>query len=199
MAKPYDPKDFYYRRAKAEGLRARSAFKIEEIVRRQRLLARGQSVLDLGAAPGGFLQVLADVVGERGVAVGVDIEPIRNLGKPWVKTGRVDLLAPDALDRIRAIHPGPFDLVASDMAPKTIGVKVTDEARSLELCRMALGIARATLRRGGSFVTKVFMGGDFGALKREVAAGFAEVHVARPEATRESSYEVYLVGKRFGG
>lgn len=199
MAKPYDPKDFYYRRAKAEGLRARSAFKIEEIVRRRRLLGRGQAVLDLGAAPGGFLQVLAEVVGERGVAVGVDLEPIRNLGKPWVKTGRVDLLAQDALDRIRDLHPGPFDLVTSDMAPKTIGVKVTDEARSLELCRTALGIARATLRPGGSFVTKVFMGGDFGALRREVGAEFREVQVVRPEATRESSYEVYLVGRYFGG
>ena len=199
MAKPYDPKDFYYRRAKAEGLRARSAFKIDEIVRRHRLVSKGQAVLDLGAAPGGFLQVLADAVGERGFAVGVDLEPIRNLGKPWVKTGVVDLLAPDALDRIRALHAGRFDLVTSDMAPKTIGVKVTDEARSLELCRMALGVAAETLKLGGAFVTKVFMGGDFPAFKKEVAARFDEVHVARPQATRERSYEVYVVGKRFRG
>jgi 23S rRNA (uridine2552-2'-O)-methyltransferase len=199
MAKPYDPKDFYYRKAKAEGLRARSAFKIEEIVRRHRLLAAGQAVLDLGAAPGGFLQVLAETVGENGVAVGVDLEPIRNLGKPWVKTARVDLLAPDALERIRALHPGRFDLVTSDMAPKTIGVKVTDEARSLELCRMALGVATATLKLGGAFVTKVFMGGDFSAYKAEVAAAFERADVARPQATRESSYEVYVVGKGFRG
>ncbi|GEJ58768.1 SAM-dependent methyltransferase [Anaeromyxobacter diazotrophicus] len=197
MAKPYDPKDFYYRKAKAEGLRARSAFKIDEIVKRHRLLAPGQAVLDLGAAPGGFLQVLADAVGEKGVAIGVDLEPIRNLGKRWVKTAVVDLLAPDALDRIRALHPGLFDLVASDMAPKTIGVKVTDEARSLELCRMALGIARETLRPGGAFVTKVFMGGDFQVFKGEVAALFDDVHIARPQATRESSYEVYLLGRGF--
>src|SRR5512143_934219 len=105
MAKPYDPMDFYYRRAKEQGLRARSAFKIEEIVRRHRLLAKGQAVLDLGAAPGGFLQILADQVGEKGVAVGVDLEPVRNLGKPWVKTALVDLLAPDALERIAELHP----------------------------------------------------------------------------------------------
>ncbi len=197
MTRPYDPKDFYYRRAKAEGLRARSAFKIDEILRRHRLLGTGQAVLDLGAAPGGFLQVLADLVGERGVAVGVDLEPIRNLGKPWVKSALVDLLAPDALDRIRALHPGRFDLVTSDMAPKTIGVKVTDEARSLELCRMALGVAQETLKLGGGFITKVFMGGDFPVFKREVAARFDEVHVARPHATRERSYEVYVVGKGF--
>jgi 23S rRNA (uridine2552-2'-O)-methyltransferase len=199
MTRPYDPKDFYYRRAKAEGLRARSAFKIDEIVRRHRLLAKGQAVLDLGAAPGGFLQVLGDAVGERGAAIGVDLEPIRNLGKAWVKTAVLDLLAPGAVDRIRALHPGRFDLVASDMAPKTIGVKVTDEARSLELCRMALAVAGETLKLGGAFVTKVFMGGDFPLFKKEVAARFDDVHVARPQATRERSYEVYVVGKGFRG
>ncbi len=197
MAKPYDPKDYYYRKAKKEGLRARSAFKIEEILRRHRLLAKGKAVLDLGAAPGGFLQILADEVGEKGVAVGVDLEPIRNLGRPWVRTAVVDLLGPGALERIRALHPGRFDLVASDMAPKTIGVKVTDEARSIELVRTALGVAEATLENGGAFVAKVFMGGDFDALKKDLEARFAEVRVVRPKATRESSYEVYVVGKGY--
>jgi 23S rRNA (uridine2552-2'-O)-methyltransferase len=197
MAKPYDPRDFYFRQAKKQGLRARSAFKIDEILRRHRLLGRGDSALDLGAAPGGFLQVLAEEVGPGGVVVGVDLEPIRNLGKPWVKTAVVDLLAPEALGRIRALHAGPFRLVASDMAPKTIGVKVTDEARSLELVRMALRVAEETLAHGGALVAKVFMGGDFPALRREFAERFAEVHVVRPEATREHSYEVYVVGKGY--
>jgi 23S rRNA (uridine2552-2'-O)-methyltransferase len=199
MAKPYDPQDFYYRKAKAQGLRARSAFKILEIVKRHRLLSAGQAVLDLGAAPGGFLQVLAEAVGEHGSAVGVDLEPIRNIGKPWVKTAVVDLLAPGALEQIRALHPGAFDLVTSDMAPKTIGIKVADEARSLELCRMALGVAAATLKLGGAFVVKVLMGGDFPVFRKEVAARFDTAHVARPEATREHSYEVYVVGKGFSG
>jgi 23S rRNA (uridine2552-2'-O)-methyltransferase len=199
MAKPYDPKDFYYRKAKKAGLRARSAFKIEEILRRHRLLRKGQAVLDLGAAPGGFLQILADEVGETGVAVGVDLEPIRPIAKPWVKTAIVDLLAPNALDAIRALHPGQFQLVASDMAPKTIGIKITDEARSLELVRMALGVAEQTLAPGGAFVAKVFMGGEFPALKKELAARFDEVHVIRPEAVRESSYEVYVLGKGLRG
>src|SRR4030042_1901336 len=127
MAKPYQPKDFYYRRAKSEGLRARSAYKIEEIIGRHRLLSRGGAVLDLGAAPG-------------------------------------------AVEKIRELHPGPFDLVTSDMAPKTTGVKVTDEARSLELCHIALAIALETLKLGGAFVTKGFMGGDFPLFRREVAA-----------------------------
>ncbi len=197
MAKPYDPKDFYYRKAKKAGLRARSAFKIDELLKRHRLLGKGHAVLDLGAAPGGFLQILAEAVGETGVAVGVDLEPIRNLGKAWVRTGIVDLLAPDALERIRALHPGRFHLVTSDMAPKTIGIKITDEQRSLELVRMALGVASETLERGGAFVAKVFMGGEFPALKKEIGERFESVHVARPQATRESSYEVYVVGKGF--
>ncbi len=199
MAKPYDPKDVYFRRARQQGLRARSAFKIEEILRSRKLLGRGQAVLDLGAAPGGFLQVLAEAVGERGSVVGVDLEPIRPLGKSWVTTAVVDLLAPDALARLQALHPGRFDLVTSDMAPKTIGVKITDEARSLELARMALHVAEGTLKLGGALVVKVFMGGDFPAFRREVQARFDRVEVARPRATREHSYEVYLVGRGFHG
>jgi 23S rRNA (uridine2552-2'-O)-methyltransferase len=199
MPRPYDPKDFYTRQARKQGLRARSAFKIDEIVRRHRLVRAGQAVLDLGAAPGGFLQVLAEAVGAKGVAVGVDLVPIRALERPWVKTAVLDLLAPGALDALRALHPGRFDLVTSDMAPRTIGVKVTDEARSLELARMALAVAGETLRPGGGLVTKVFMGGDFAAFQREVAARFDSVHVARPRATRDSSYEVYVVGKGFRG
>jgi 23S rRNA (uridine2552-2'-O)-methyltransferase len=193
MAKPYDPHDRFFHKAKEQGLRARSAFKIEEILKRQKLLGKGGSVLDLGAAPGGFLQILADVVGERGIAVGVDLEEIRRIGKPWVRTAVVDLLEPAALDRIRALHPGPYDLVTSDMAPKTIGIKVTDEARSLELCRMALGVAEQVLRRGGAFVTKVFVGGDFPVFRKELQGRFEKVHIVRPEATREHSYECFLV------
>jgi len=199
MAKPYDPKDFYYRKAKKQGFRARSAFKIDEILKGHRLLKAGDAVLDLGAAPGGFLQVLAEAVGETGVAVGVDLEPVRNLGKRWVKTAIVDLLAPDAIEAIRALHPGPYRLVTSDMAPKTIGVKVVDETRSLELVRMALGTAEELLAKHGAFVAKVFMGGDFPALKKELQTRFEKVTIIRPKATREASYETYVLGTDFRG
>ncbi|MFO0584070.1 MAG: RlmE family RNA methyltransferase [Anaeromyxobacter sp.] len=199
MAKPYDPKDFYYRKAKKAGLRARSAFKIEEILHKHRLVRPGEAVLDLGAAPGGFLQILAEAVGEKGVAVGVDLEPIRNLGKKWVKTAIVDLLAPDAIAKIEALHPGPYKLVTSDMAPKTIGVKVVDETRSLELVRMALAVSDQLLAKGGSFVAKLFLGGDFPALKKDLQTRFEKVRVVRPMATREASYEIYVLGTGFKG
>jgi 23S rRNA (uridine2552-2'-O)-methyltransferase len=199
MAKGYDPKDVYYRKAKQSGLRARSAFKIQEIATRFRLIRSGQAILDLGAAPGGFLQVLAEAVGPKGNVLGVDIEPIRPLPEPQVTTAVLDALAPDTAERIRVLHPAPFDLVTSDMAPKTVGIKITDEARSLELCRAALAISEATLKVGGAFVTKVFMGGDFPAFRNEVRQHFRKVEVAKPEATRERSYEVYVVGKDFLG
>jgi 23S rRNA (uridine2552-2'-O)-methyltransferase len=111
----------------------------------------------------------------------------------------VDLLAPDAVERIRELHPGRFDLVTSDMAPKTIGVKITDEARSLELARMGLSVAGDTLKLGGAFVVKVFMGGDFPIFQKEMRARFGKVDVVRPEATRERSFEVYVVGREFRG
>lgn len=200
VPKPYDPKDFYYRKAKKEGLRARSAFKIEEIAERFRLLRKGMSVLDLGAAPGGWLQVMADQIGPSGVVVGVDLVPIAPIGKPWVKTAVLDIRAPDFAQRLAELHPGGrFDLVTSDMAPKTSGIKDSDEARSLELSTLALETAKKTLSPGGSFVCKVFMGGGFDDYVRQVKATFGRTKVVRPEATRERSYEHYVVGLELRG
>ena len=152
MSKPYDPKDFYYRKAKKEGLRARSAFKIEEIAERFRLLRKGMAVLDLGAAPGGWLQVMGAQVGPSGVVVGVDLVPIASIGKSWVKTAVLDIRAAQFMDALAALHPGRFNLVTSDMAPKTSGIKDVDEARSLDLATLALETARRTLAPGGGFV-----------------------------------------------
>jgi 23S rRNA (uridine2552-2'-O)-methyltransferase len=194
VSKPYDPKDFYYRKAKKEGLRARSAYKIEEIAERFRLLRKGLAVLDLGAAPGGWLQVMADQVGPTGVIVGVDLVPIASIGKSWVKTAVLDILAADFEAKLGALHAGRFDLVTSDMAPKTSGIKDSDEARSLELAHLALEAAKKTLKPGGSFVCKVFMGSGFEEFLRACKAAFARTKVVRPEATRGRSFEHYVVG-----
>ena len=194
MGKPYRPKDHYFQRAKQRGFRARSAFKLEELVQRFGLLRPGARVLDLGAAPGGFLQVIARAVGPSGLAVGVDLVPVRPFSEAWVRTAVLDVLADDAREQIQALAPGPYEAVLSDMAPKTTGVRATDEARSLRLAERALELARALGRPGSSFVTKLFMGGDFEAFRAQVRDAYREVKVVRPEATRSASIEIYLVG-----
>ena len=193
MGKPYRPKDHYFQRAKQRGFRARSAFKLEELVQRFALLRPGARVLDLGAAPGGFLQVIAGAVGPSGLAVGVDLVAVRPFSEQWVRTAVLDVLADDAREQIEALAPGPYDAVLSDMAPKTTGVRATDEARSVRLAERALELARALGRPGSSFVTKLFMGGDFEAFRAQLREAYREVKVVRPEATRSASVEIYLV------
>ena len=194
MGKPYRPKDHYFQRAKQRGFRARSAFKLEELVQRFGLLRPGARVLDLGAAPGGFLQVIARAVGPSGLAVGVDLVPLRPFTESWVRTAVVDVLTDDARTQLEAVAPGPYDAVLSDMAPKTTGVRGTDEARSLRLAERALELARTLGKPGSSFVAKLFMGGEFESFRARLREAYREVKVVRPEATRSASAEIYLVG-----
>jgi len=196
MGKPYRPKDHFFRKAKKEGLRARSAFKIEEIARRFGVLRRGARVLDLGAAPGGFLQVIAQAVGPDGAVLGVDIVPIKPLPVAQVRTVVLDVLAEDFESKLIELQPAAFDAVISDMAPKTSGIRDTDEARSLRLSERALEIARTRGKPGGSFICKLFMGREFEAFRALLRTEYEDVKVVRPEATRGASVEVYLVGLR---
>jgi 23S rRNA (uridine2552-2'-O)-methyltransferase len=194
--RPYTPKDFFFHKAKEQGLRARSAFKIDEIAGRFSIFKKGQTVIDLGAAPGGFLQIILNEVGPTGHVVGVDLAAIKPLGRPNVKTAVMDVLADDFAAQLEALHPGPVDVVVSDLAPKTTGVKDTDLARSHRLAGIALDIARARGKTGGHFIAKLFMGGDFDVFRGEVRAVFEDVKVVRPDATRQASMEIYLVGLR---
>jgi 23S rRNA (uridine2552-2'-O)-methyltransferase len=190
----YKPKDFFFRKAKQQGLRARSAFKIEEIAKRFSLLKKGQSVLDLGAAPGGFLQVIASSVGAKGFVVGIDLVPIRPFAQANVKTAALDVLADDFDAQLTALYPHGFDVVVSDLAPKTSGIHSTDEARSIRLCEKALTLSAQRGKPGGAFMAKLFMGADFESFRNQVRAQFQEVKIVRPEATRGGSMEVYVVG-----
>jgi 23S rRNA (uridine2552-2'-O)-methyltransferase len=196
MGKPYRPKDHYFQKAKQEGLRARSAFKVDEILKRFPVVRKGGAVLDLGAAPGGFLQILADTVGPSGRVLGVDIVAIRPFTQKHVTTAVLDVLAEDFDAKLRELYDGPFDAVISDMAPKTSGIKATDEARTVGLGgRGGVGGVGGG-RPGSSFVAKLFMGGDFEEFRAQVRSHYEDVKVVRPEATRGASMEVYLVGLR---
>src|SRR5712691_5450210 len=187
----YDPRDRFFQRAKKEGLRARSAYKLEEIQRRLRILRPGARVLDLGAAPGGWCQIAAREVGPRGLVLGLDLEKIRSLPPP-IETWVADAFSPELLERLR--ERGPFDAVLSDLAPKTSGIREADEARSLELAGRALALSLQVLKPAGFFVVKVFMGGDFESFLQTCRQAFAEVRVVRPEASvARHSKEVYLV------
>lgn len=196
MSKAYDPRDPFYRKAKRQDLRARSAFKIEEIQARFKLARSGDAVVDLGAAPGGFLQILSRTVGPNGRVVGMDIVPIRPLADNVV-TFVSDVFADDLLEKLREALDGRTPrFVATDMAPKTSGIRAADEARSVALAERGLEMAFALLEPGGHFVAKIFMGSDFEAFFQRIKKAFEEAKVVRPEATRSTSREVYVVGRR---
>jgi 23S rRNA (uridine2552-2'-O)-methyltransferase len=189
---PYKRPDHYTREAKQRGFPARSVVKLEDIDRRVRLLRPGQRVLDLGAAPGSWSLYAASRIGQRGLLLAVDTSPLSTvLAAPAVfLQGDALSLGTKDLDRF-----APYDVVLSDMAPKTTGTREADQAQSFELFMRALAIAEALLAPGGSFVGKIFMGPDFPEAKKRVKALFEKERAMRPEGTRESSFETFLVGQ----
>jgi 23S rRNA (uridine2552-2'-O)-methyltransferase len=186
-------RDHYATRARREGFAARSAYKLEEIDRRRRLLRPGQRVLDLGCAPGSWLQYAARRVGPSGQVLGVDLEPVGLALPPQVRVITADVLA---LSGEELLGEGPpFDLVLSDMAPRTSGIKGADAARSAGLARRALALAASLLRPGGALLVKVFQGAELPALRKEFAAAFERVSLEKPKASRAESVEVFLLGQ----
>jgi 23S rRNA (uridine2552-2'-O)-methyltransferase len=194
----YRRKDSYYTRAKTAGYRSRAAYKLIELDKRFGLLHRGDRVVDLGAWPGGWLQVAAQRVGSNGVVVGIDLKPIDALPPPVVCL-RADLRVPETITAIRARCGGEADLVLSDMAPHLSGVRATDEARAHELAERAITVARELLRRGGRLVLKLFQDSDTESVLAQLRGQFERVSCTRPDATRNGSAEVYAVASGFRG
>lgn len=184
--------DPYFRKAKQEGYRARSAYKLQEINDRLRLIRPGSTVLDLGAAPGSWSQLASKLVGKAGRVIAVDLTPIEPL--PGVVTIQADILKPETVAEIASLLPAGADVVLSDVSPKISGVKLTDHVRSIELAEASLQVALRFLRSGGAFVVKVFQGEDFPAFVASVRSYFETVKVMRPEASRDESNEHYVVG-----
>lgn len=195
----YERKDAHYRRARAEGYRARSVYKLAELDRRWRLLRRGDAVVDLGAWPGAWLQLARERVGAEGRVVGVDLAKIERLPAPNVALVVGDVRDPATADAIVARLGRPADVVLSDLAPKLTGIRATDEARSHELIETTLALLPRLLAPGGRLVMKTFMSGDFEATLRATRARFDEVKTTRPDATRRGSSELYVLGLGFRG
>jgi 23S rRNA (uridine2552-2'-O)-methyltransferase len=173
--------------------------KLKEIARSQGLLKPGERVADLGAAPGGWLQVERELVGPTGFVVGIDLSTIRPLPYDNVKVIRGDITDPKALEAILALTGGLVDTLLSDLAPKFTGIHDLDSARQIDLARTALKTAPSILRRGGSMVVKVIMGGEFEAFLGEMRKRFSQVRIIKPKASRESSTETYVVCRGFFG
>ena len=195
-------KDHYYNKAKQEGYRTRAAYKLLQIDETADLFSGGETVVDLGAAPGGWLQVAAELVGDAGTVVGVDFQRIREFddeeleSEARIETIRGDMTDERTRDRLRdAVGEGGADVVVSDLAPNMTGEYSLDQARSVHLARQAFETALELLAPGGDLVVKVFEGRDLDDLKADIDAEFEYVRVVSPDASRDSSSEVYLVAK----
>ena len=190
------PQDHFGRKAKDEGFAARSVYKLREIDERVQLLRRGQRVLDLGAAPGSWTQYVAERVGDEGRVVAVDLAEMRVALPKNVVFLQHDVyaLTPEVLTAAGA--PTEFDVVLSDMAPKTTGARVRDQFLSYELYLRAVTLTDTWLVRGGSFAGKIFQGAELEDARKATAERFEQVKIVKPKASRSESYEIFLVGLR---
>lgn len=190
--------DPYVQKAKAEGYRSRAAYKLLELDKKERLLAPGRLVVDLGAAPGSWSQVAAAKLGARGRVVAVDILPMEPL--PGVHFIQGDFREQEVLDALLlALGRSKADLVISDLAPNISGIAVSDQARAMHLAELALEFARQCLKPGGALVVKVFQGAGFTEFLGVMRKAFATVGSRKPEASRGRSSEMYLLGKGLKG
>lgn len=190
-------RDPYVKKAQAEGLRSRAAFKLEELLERDRLLKPGMVVVDLGAAPGGWSQVVRRALGDSGRVIALDILDMPPIAGVEFLHG--DFREAEALSRLEATLGGQkVDLVLSDMAPNMTGVDAVDQPASMYLVELARDFADAHLKPGGAFLVKLFMGAGFDDYVRDLRKRYEKVAIRKPKASRSRSPEVYALatGKR---
>jgi len=189
----YRRKDAFYDRAKAAGYRSRSAFKLLELAQRARLIRRGDVVIDLGAWPGGWLQVAAQLTGPSGRVIGLDLQRIDALPDLHVVSIVGDILDPTVQERVVTACGGPADVLLSDLAPKLSGVRARDEAQAIALAESVLRLATHTLKADGRLLIKLFTNAELSAYLRRLRTIFRRVSTTRPEATRKASSEIYAI------
>jgi len=189
--------DQYVKRSKEDGYRSRASYKLLEIQKKDKLFKPGMSVIDLGAAPGGWTQVAAELVGEKGRVIASDILPMDAL--PDVSFIQGDFTDEEVFDKLMAEIDGRVDLVISDMAPNMSGNASADIPNAMYLVELALDMAKQTLKPNGAFVAKVFQGEGFDDLLSEMRKVFTKVYSRKPDASRARSREIYQIGIGFKG
>jgi 23S rRNA (uridine2552-2'-O)-methyltransferase len=187
--------EHYYKLAKKLNYRSRASFKLIQIDNRFNIFREGYSVVDLGASPGGWLQVAKERVGEKGKVVGVDLRPIKPI--EGVTTILGDITEDSTMRALLETFGGKADVVLSDMAPNIGGHYSTDHARSVDLCMYALDVCDRILKKNGKAVMKVFMGDMVDSLRKETESRFTSVKMHSPDATRDASSEMYIIAKGF--
>lgn len=187
--------DRYFKQAKREGKLARSVYKLEELNRRERLFKKGDAVLDLGAAPGSWLEYIIETVGPEGKACAVDIKPIHKKFKGKAQFKMLDVRTMTG-DEFADVAPR-FDAVLSDMAPNTSGIRIVDQAKSQELCECVIELAKRILKPGGNIAAKIFYGPETEQFKNTLAPLFKTIKIRKPDACRNESIETYIIGLGF--
>ena len=188
--------DIYVQKAQQEGYRSRAVYKLMEIQEKDRLIRPGMVVVELGAAPGGWSQYVAQCLGGRGRMIALDILPMDALADVTFIQG--DFREQAVLDALYAeLGDSAVNLVISDMAPNTSGVRSVDQAKSMYLVELALDFAQSRLATGGDFLTKIFHGPGFDTLLRSLKSQFLTVQTRKPEASRARSQETYLLARGF--
>ncbi len=188
-------RDYYYKKAKQEMYRSRAAYKLTEAIKRYHFIEFGDVVLDLGAAPGGWMQSARRAVGNRGFILGVDLKSIEPFPQPYVRTIICDITEPEAVQQILEMLPREADAVISDASPNISGIWEVDHARQIDLSQQALEIALQTLKPSGNFFVKVFQGDMLNDFIQKVKQHFETVIVVKPKASRPKSSEIFLLAR----
>jgi 23S rRNA (uridine2552-2'-O)-methyltransferase len=186
-------RDYYYQKAKAENYRSRATYKLSQTAKKYHFIRRGDVVVDLGAAPGGWIQAARKIAGKTGFVLGVDLKPMAPFPQEYVRTIVADFTEPQALQQIQEFLPRKADVVLSDASPNISGIWEVDNARQIDLATQALKIALSILRPSGNFFVKVFEGDMLPGFVKTVKKHFEAVKVVKPKASRAKSSEMYLL------
>lgn len=197
MSSTYNRKDALYEQAKQDGYRSRAAYKLIELQKRFRICNSSARVLDLGAWPGGWLQVASELVGPAGTVVGIDLATIEPLDSANVKLLTGDFSLDETIENLKSLAPKGYNCVLSDASPKLTGIPEADQAGTAECAQAAFKVAQKTLQSGGNFVCKIFKGSETDRLVKSLKKLFTQLSRVELEATRTSSSETYIVGKGF--